>query len=295
MKLQLFFFLIVIMAANSCGSRNELPDAYGNFESDPLLISAEASGKILYSNVEPGQAITRGDTLLVADTVLAVLQKNQLLTQKKAVSVKFGNIVSQAAVLEEQLLALQFEHQRIEKLLADKAATQKQLDDIASQISVMQKQIESVKSHNASVFAELDLIDAQIAIVDEQIRRSTIVSPVSGLILDSFVKTHELVSQGRPVCEIADLSQLTLRAYVSALQLSNIAIGQQVQVFYDESAGKLSSLTGIISWISDEAEFTPKIIQTRDERVHLVYAVKITVPNNGALKIGMPGEVKFKK
>lgn len=294
MKPILFYLMFVLVLLASCSSDNGKADAYGNFESETTLISAEVSGKIVKMFVETGQQVKKGDTLAVIDTAILVLQRRQLVAQKSAVKVKFNNIINQVAVADEQLTSLLHEQQRIEKLLRDKVATQKQYDDISAQVNISRKQIESIKSQNAGVFAEIDVIDTQIAIINEQIKRAVLISPITGVVLEKYMQAYEMAIQGKPVCELADMGVLTLRAYVSAVQLTEITLGQQVEVFYDKTADEKASCSGSIAWISDEAEFTPKIIQTHEERVNLVYAVKITVPNKGALKIGMPGEVNFK-
>jgi len=295
MKTLGFIAIAVAMLLVACGSDNGKADAYGNFEAESTVLSAEVSGKIVSMNVAAGQQVKQGDTLAVIDTSILALQRRQLQVQKTAVRVKFDNIINQVAVADEQLTSLLHEQKRIEKLLGDKVATQKQYDDITAQVNVSRKQIESLKSQNAGVFAELDVLDTQIAIIEEQIRRAVMIAPADGVILEKYMEAYEMAVQGKTVLEMANLGVMTLRAYVSAVQLDDITLGQSVEVLYDKTEGEKQTCKGSVAWISSEAEFTPKIIQTHDERVNLVYAVKISVPNTGAIKIGMPGEVNFNK
>jgi len=277
----------------SCSGTDEKSDAFGNFEADPVIVSSESSGKILQFNVKKGQKIETGFTATITDTVQIALKLRQIDAQKRAIVAKRQSIQSQIAVFEEQIKTLTINKERISRMLKDQAATQKQLDDITGQISVIEKQIESTKTQFTSVNRELEVLEAQKETTEDLLGRCTVKSPVNGTILETYVEQGELATPGKPLFKIADLDELTLKVYVSGAQLPNVKIGQQVEVLVDKNATENQSFPGKISWISSEAEFTPKIIQTKEERVKLVYAVKVAVKNNGALKIGMPGEVSW--
>ncbi|NJK84993.1 MAG: HlyD family efflux transporter periplasmic adaptor subunit [Bacteroidales bacterium] len=203
------------------------------------------------------------------------------------------NITSQIKVQQEQLKNLEREKNRLDKLVSGNAATQQQLEDIEGKIDVTVSQINSTKTQFQGLEAELSMLNAQLALLNNQLEKCMVYNPVEGTVLEKYILAHELVTPGKSLYKIADLSSLELKVYISGNQLSRIAIGDSAQVYFDENEDNLKSMPGIIYWISSEVEFTPKIIQTRDERVNMVYAVKIRVANDGSVKIGMPGEVKF--
>ena len=278
----------------SCTKKDNRSDAYGNFEAVETIVSAEASGKILQFNVEEGQKLEQDAIVGYIDTVQLHLKKLQIAEQKKTVGTKFKSISTQVAVLEEQKRVNLREKARIERLIKDDAATGKQLDDINGAIDVINRQIASVKSQDETTRQEMKGYDAQADQIIDQISKSNIVNPVSGTVVLKLAETSEVVTFGKPLYKIADLSEMELRVYISGAQLPEIKLGQKVKVLIDNGATDFRSLEGVISWISDKAEFTPKIIQTKEERVNLVYAVKVKVKNDGSLKIGMPGEIIFK-
>jgi HlyD family secretion protein len=278
----------------SCTKKDNRSDAYGNFEAVETIVSAEASGKILQFNVEEGQKLEQDAIVGYIDTVQLHLKKLQIAEQKKTVGTKFKSISTQVAVLEEQKRVNLREKARIERLIKDDAATGKQLDDINGVIDVINRQIASVKSQDETTRQEMKGYDAQADQIIDQISKSNIVNPVSGTVVLKLAETSEVVTFGKPLYKIADLSEMELRVYISGAQLPEIKLGQKVKVLIDNGATDFRSLEGVISWISDKAEFTPKIIQTKEERVNLVYAVKVKVKNDGSLKIGMPGEIIFK-
>ncbi|MCX6161355.1 MAG: HlyD family efflux transporter periplasmic adaptor subunit [Ignavibacteriae bacterium] len=278
----------------SCTKKDNRSDAYGNFEAVETIVSAEASGKILQFNVEEGQKLEQDAIVGCIDTVQLHLKKLQIAEQKKTVGTKFKSISTQVAVLEEQKRVNLREKARIERLIKDDAATGKQLDDINGVIDVINRQIASVKSQDETTRQEMKGYDAQADQIIDQISKSNIVNPVSGTVVLKLAETSEVVTFGKPLYKIADLSEMELRVYISGAQLPEIKLGQKVKVLIDNGANDFRSLEGVISWISDKAEFTPKIIQTKEERVNLVYAVKVKVKNDGSLKIGMPGEIIFK-
>ncbi len=285
---------IITLFFMSCLGNDQRADAYGNFEAVDILVAAENSGQILSLDVEEGSILEKDVLVGVIDTMHLHLQKQQLWAKYKVVRSKTENIVAQTEVLEEQKRNLLTEKKRVKNLLKDGAATQKQMDDIEGNLKVIQSRIKSVRTQNASVFNELDALKQQIAQVDLQIDNCLIKNPIKGSVLKKYVEPKEITAMGKAIYKIADISEIILRAYVDGSQLSDIQLGQQVNVFIDKNNDELKRYEGIITWISSEAEFTPKIIQTREERVDLVYAVKIRVQNDGAIKIGMPGEVRFK-
>jgi HlyD family secretion protein len=285
--------LIISLLIFGCKNNIEQSDAYGNFEAEQVIVSSESAGKILQFNVEKGQKIEKGFVASVIDTIQIQHQLLQIEAQKAAVVSRRSSINSQIDVLEEQKKNLQINEGRIKKMLKDGAATQKQLDDIQGQISVIDKQIASTKTQFVSVSKELEVLDAQKLTLNDKLERCSVISPVSGTILETYAKQGELAVAGKPLFKIADLNELELKVYVSGAQLSNVKLGQEVEVLIDKTKNENQALKGKVTWISPESEFTPKIIQTKEERVKLVYAVKVTVKNDGLLKIGMPGEVNF--
>lgn len=290
---KILVFLIFTILIFGCKSTGEKSDAFGNFETDPVIISTEVSGKILQLNIEKGQKIEAGFVAAVIDTVQTSLKIKQIDAQKVAVVSKRQTIQSQIIVYEEQIKNLQTNEKRIAQMVKDQAATQKQLDDITGQINVIEKQIESTKTQFTSIDKELEVLDTQMEATLDLLGRSTIKSPVGGTILETYAEQGELATPGKALFKIVNLDELTLKVYVSGAQLPYVKIGQQVNVFIDKSANENQTLSGTVTWISPEAEFTPKIIQTKEERVKLVYAVKVSVKNDGTLKIGMPGEISW--
>lgn len=294
MKITKFVSIILLtLAVISCKNKSEKADAYGNFEAEETVISAEVNGKLLVFNLDQGAEIKAGDKLGQVDTMQLYYQKKQLISKKTAIEANFGNIVSQVAVIEEQIITLEKEKSRVEKLLESKAATQKQLDDINGQLNVLNKQKASVKAQNSTIFAEIDAVNQNIAQLNDMLSRAAIVNPINGTVLEKYAEQFEIVSTGKPLYKIANLDELILRAYVSGSQLDDVKIGQKVKVEIDKDVDSNHSYEGTIVWVASEAEFTPKVIQTKEERVNLVYAVKIRVQNDGKIKIGMPGEVRF--
>lgn len=292
MKYHYLIFTIAVFLLG-CATTDKTSDAFGNFEADPVIVSSESSGKIIQLNIEKGQQVDSGFVTTVIDTVQLHLKLRQLQAQKEAVSAKRQTIQSQVAVFEEQKKNLKVNEKRISQMLKDGAATQKQLDDITSQIDVIDKQIAGTQTQFTSVNRELEVLQTQKASTEDLLKRCIVISPAKGTILETYVEQGELAALGRPLFKMANLDVLTLKVYVSGAQLPQIKIGQEVEVQVDKNATENQSFSGKISWISSEAEFTPKIIQTKEERVKLVYAVKVEVKNDGTLKIGMPGEISW--
>jgi HlyD family secretion protein len=293
-KIYLYLLLSLILFISSCGKSEKRSDAYGNFEAVETIVSAEATGKLVDFNIEEGQVLEKDVTVGNIDADQLSLKKQQLEAQKNTVKTKFKNVFSQISVYQEQKKVNQTEKNRIERLIKDDAATTKQLDDVNGSIDVLNKQIASIESQNSTTMQELKGIDVQIQQIQDQIEKSAVINPVKGTVLMKLAEQSEIVNYGKPLYKIADISMMELRVYVSGEQLPGIKIGQIVRVLIDSGKGGYKELEGNISWISSKSEFTPKIIQTKEERVNLVYAVKIRVANDGSLKIGMPGEVIFK-
>ncbi len=288
-KQHILFSTLLLTTLLSCNN-NEKADGYGNFEATEITVSSEANGKLEFINLEEGQVIEKNAFVGLVDTLQLYLNKQQLLASKAMVASKSGGVWSQVSVLNEQLQTAKTEAQRVQNMFNDKAATQRQLDQATSQVDVLKKQIKNVETQNAPIVNEVKSIDAKIAQINDQIVKSKITNPRKGTVLTKFAEPGEIVSFGKPLYKLANMEEMTLRVYISETQLPNIKIGQTVNVKID-SGEDMKDYTGTISWISSSAEFTPKIIQTKEERVNLVYAVKIDVKNDGSLKIGMPAEM----
>ncbi len=290
--------MLTSIAFWGCQSNNHDADAYGNFEATEIMVSSEARAKLIQLKVEEGQLVDQGQILGFVDTTQLYLQKQQIIYSIAALKSKTQDVGVQVRVLIEQKNNLAREKNRIANLLKDGAATAKQLDDINGEIEVTDSRILATRSQlttaNAGILSEIAPLEAQVELINDQLKKSYITSPVSGTVLTKYAEEGELVVRGQPLFKVADLREMTLRAYIGGDQLSDLKLGSQVEVLVDQDKDDYRSFTGTISWISPQAEFTPKIIQTKEERVNLVYAVKIKVPNDQTLKIGMPGEVKFK-
>ena len=273
----------------SCSTEKKA-DGYGNFEATEITVSAEANGKLQFLKVKEGQHLEKGERVALVDTVQLYLQKQQLLASKATAASRSGGVWSQVSVLNQQLQTAKTEQERIQKMFAEKAATQRQLDQANNQVNVLKKQIKNVETQNAPIVNEVKTIEAKVAQINDQIIKSKVTNPIKGTVLTKYAEPGEIVSFGKPLYKIADLEEMTLRVYISETQLPHIKIGQQVTVKID-AGEEMKDYEGTISWISASAEFTPKIIQTKEERVNLVYPVKITVENDGSLKIGMPAEM----
>lgn len=288
-------FLILVIPGIilvSCG-RNDKSDAYGNFEAIEVVISSQSNGQIIYLNIEEGMQVNIGDTIGMTDTIDLALKREQLLSQTKVILAKLQNIDSQISVQEQQKKNLLVDKERVENLLKDGAATQKQMDDINGGLNLIKQQIKATAVQKESVRAELGTIETQVKQVEESLSKCFIVSPLTGTVLVKFAETGEITTMGKPICKAANLDELELKVYISGDQLPYLKLGDEVDVMIDKDKSSVSRIRGKVSWISSKAEFTPKTIQTKKERVNLVYAAKVRVPNDGTLKIGMPGEINF--
>lgn len=292
-RTQLLIVFALVTLASACGTGEEKSDAYGNFEAVDYVISAENSGKIMALNLEEGDVFLEPTMVGIIDTTQLFLKKEQLRAQRKSIVAGIQNILSRIEVYKEQKLILKKDKKRIDKMFTDGAVSIKEVDDITGNIQVVDKQIKSVQTENAKVLGNIENIDRQIESLDDLIAKSKIIVPEKATVLEKYHETYEVVNNGTPLFKLADLSYLELRIYVGGDQLPSIKLGQKVKVIIDKTAEENETLEGQVSWISSKSEFTPKIIQTKKERVKLVYAVKVRVANDGRLKIGMPGEIKF--
>lgn len=287
--------LMGVFLALSCNNSNQEADAYGNFEADEVIVSAQSQGILLSLDAREGDAVEKDRMIGLIDSSVPALKKNQLLAQKSVIRARTMNLDAQLKVQEEQRANLAREVGRMEKLLRDKAATQQQYDDILGKLNVLDTQTEALKSQHHIIAGELLVLNAQLEEVRDLLRKCRIASPISGTVLEQYAEPGELVTPGKALLKIAQLGTMELKVYISGAQLASVAIGDTVKVFIDRADDRVQPLDGVISWISSQVEFTPKIIQTREERVNMVYAVKVRVGNDGRLKIGMPGEVVFRE
>ena len=292
--------ILMIIFASACDYNNHRADAYGNFEASDQLVSPEISGKILEFTVEEGVQLQKGQQVAIIDTTQFYLKKLQLYASINAIKSQLQDPGPQIDILKKKILVLNKEKDRVISLIKDDAGTQKQLDDIQGQLDILEQQIISTKEQsliaNRAMMGQIAPIESQILQLEDQINRCFVKNPVDGTVLLKFSEADEIASPLKALYKIADLSSLELRAYVNGEQLPNIAIGREVWVEIDRDSKSNERLGGKVSWIAERAEFTPKTIQTKEERVNMVYAFKVKVDNpDGKIKIGMPGEVYFDK
>lgn len=295
--LPLILLFGVALISFSCRNSNNQYDASGTFEADEVLVSSEMGGKILQLNLTEGQKVASGERVGFVDTTQLYLKKIQLQIAKQALNSRKLDVNKQVAALKEQIATAQHEKKRVEKLLQANVANTKQLDDINAQIATLEKQLDaqttSMETANESLTQEERGIDIQIAQIEDQLKKCIITVPRNGTVLGKYAEMGEVAVPGRVLFKVADIDSMTLKAYVTSSQLTKLAIGQKVSVFADFGEKDQKEYSGTIVWIAAKSEFTPKTIQTQDERANLVYAVKIRVVNDGLLKIGMYGSVKF--
>jgi HlyD family secretion protein len=281
----------------SCGNNKNHFDASGSFETEETIISAEASGVLKQFNITEGQILQAGQTIGYIDSTQLYLKKKQLNAQIQSTLAQRPDIATQLASLQEQLKAAEDDRQHIQNLVNADAMPRKQLVDANSRVDVIKKQIDALQSQlkitSASITEQTNPLEVEIQEINDQLAKCTLINPVNGTVLTKYAEVNEVAAPGKPLYKIADISTLLLRAYITGGQLSQIKLNQQVKIFIDEGPDKYRELEGTIEWISSQAEFTPKTIQTKEERANLVYATKIRVKNDGSLKIGMYGEVKF--
>lgn len=287
-------YIATALLVASCSSEAEF-DAQGTFEATEVIISSEATGRILNFATEEGMTVGANQTLGEIDSIQLHLQRNELAARQSALLGSRPNTQKQVASLREQIVSQKNELRRVENMYKDGAATQKQLDDIEAQIKILESQLvatlSTLDNNNATINGNSAALEAQIAALNDRIAKCRIVSPISGTVLVKYTEAGEFATVGKPLLKIADLENIYLRAYFTSAQLANINLGDEVTVVADFGSNNRYNYTGRIMWISSECEFTPKTIQTKDSRANLVYAVKISVKNDGRLKIGLAGDV----
>lgn len=287
-------YIAAVVLAASCGTEAEF-DAQGTFEATEVVVSSEATGRILNFEVEEGMAVEANQMVGAIDSVQLHLQRKQLVAQQSALLDSRPDVKKQVAALHEQIAKQNEELRRVENMLKDGAATKKQKDDIEAQVKILERQLDATLStldkNTSTINNNSAALEAQIAALDDRISKCRIISPVGGTVLVKYAEAGELASVGKPLMKIADLDNIYLRAYFTSDQLAKVNLGDEVKVVADFGGEERYDYTGRVAWISSESEFTPKTIQTKDSRANLVYAVKIAVENDGRLKIGLAGEV----
>jgi HlyD family secretion protein len=294
-KIKLFISTLILAG---CSAGDNQFDATGTFEATEVIISAEANGKIEKLNIEEGDVLTPGQRVGYIDSTQLHLSKLQLMESKKAVLAGRPDVQTQIESTKKEIESAQIDKKRIENLIKGEVATKQQLDDINAKLAVLEARLaaqkNSLNTSTSTLNEQSSAIQAQLAVTQDQLKKCILVNPINGTVLTKYARASEITGMGKPLYKIADLTTLTLRAYISGTQLSQIKLGQPLTVMVDADKDSYKSYPGTITWVSDQAEFTPKTIQTKDERANLVYAIKISVKNDGLLKIGMYGEVKLK-
>ncbi|WP_010661926.1 HlyD family secretion protein [Marinilabilia salmonicolor] len=282
------FFLL------SCNGGDFLSDAYGNFEAEEVVVSSRAQGTLVQLDINEGDVLEKGVPVGLVDTVLQRLELVQLSASAKGVDARMTQLQRSIDVQTERLAVLKKEYDRVTNLHEQNAIAAQKYDEVAGQYNVALRELEQVKSQRLVLQAERAVTQSRIGAAKEQLIRCRINTPVSGTVLEKYAEQGEFTTVGKPLFKMAGMEELILRVYVSGTQLDDVTIGQEVTVKYDKDADSEHQARGVVSWVASSAEFTPKIIQTKEERVDLVYAVKVRVPNpDGRMKIGMPGEVMF--
>ncbi len=287
--------LLFALSLIGCKSDDLKSDAFGNFEADETLVSSEMSGKLLTFSITEGDIIEKGKTVGMVDTIMPALQLAEIDAQRSKVSANLNSIDAQNNILLQQKENLEIDLARVENMKASGAATQKQYDDITGQLKLIKKQNDANNTQKVSIKKEFEIIIAKEELIKEQLNKCRITNPLKGTVIEKYAEPGEITAAGKPLYKIANLEKIILRAYVSGGQLHEIKNGQKCKVLIDKGKREFLEYEGEIIWISDQAEFTPKIIQTKEERVNMVYAIKFQVKNDGSIKMGMPGEVIFKK
>lgn len=297
MKIQILSLPLIALSLLACKSKDVKWDATGTFESTEVIVSAEGNGKLLYFNATEGQQLYKDSIIGLIDTTQLGLQKMQLLASNEAALTQRADIAKQVAATEQQISFQKSEKIRYENLVALHSATQKQVDDIVNNIAVLEKQLaaqhSSLEKTNSSLIEQSVAFGQQIAQVEDNIRKCEVKSPIDGTLLVKYAEAGEFETTGKPMFSVADMKNIFLRAYITADMLTQMHLGQKVKVYADFGKDEQREYEGTVTWIADKAEFTPKNIQTRDERANMVYAVKISVANDGLLKNGMYGQMKL--
>ncbi len=294
MRTIFYIFIATLVLLSACNNEDKRADAYGNFESTEVIVSSQANGQIIYLSPEQGDVLRKDQVVGLIDTVVLQINKRLLEQQKVTVASQYTNVNAEIEVLKQQLDNSRVNQQRIHNMYKSGAATKKQVDDIDGTVKIVDKQIVSAKTKQQNIADQIKGIGIQIDQINESLSKAVITNPINGTLLVKYAEAGEIAAMGKPLYKIADLTEMKLKAYVSGAQLPSLKLGQKVEVQIDKNSKENQSMEGVISWISSTAEFTPKTIQTKEERVNLVYAIKVTVKNDGSIKIGMPGEIWFK-
>ena len=279
----------------SCNNNGTLADAYGNFEVDETIISARTQGELMAFDIEEGQSLKTGQVVGYVDTTQMHLRRAELTASLRSTEAQRENISAQIEVARDDLSRLKKDQVRVSRMFDQKAATQKQLDDINSAVQIAEKNLQVLQTQYPAIAAKADAVHAKVQMLEQSLKDAVITNQVEGSVLVKLAQAHEMMMPGKGLYIIANLDEMVLKAYVSADQLGEIKLGQTVKVYTDGPEGEMKEGRGEISWISDKSEFTPKTIQTRNERANTVYAFKVRVENDGSYKVGMHGEVKFKE
>jgi len=297
MKSEFLSFGVIITFLLACDNNNGLKDASGVFEATEIIVSSEANGKIIDFQVSEGDQLQQGAFVGLVDTTQLYLSKLQLVANKKSVLAQKPDIKTQIEATEREIEKQEFEKKRLEKLMEGDVATQKQMDDINALLEILRAKLKSQKSNLVnsvnSINAQSETIDVQVAKLEDQLEKSKITSPISGTVLVKYAEEGEITAMGKPLFKIADVDNMILRVYVTSDQLAKLKLGQNIKVLAEFGETENREYDGTVTWISDKSEFTPKTVQTQDERANLVYAIKVAVKNDDYLKIGMYGGIKF--
>jgi HlyD family secretion protein len=283
----------LIILACGCSRGESDADAWGTFEADEVTISSESSGRLIFMDVTEGSLVAGGAVIAVTDTTMVVLQRAELDAVTAQAQARLAGIAAQDAVIQQQIANLSVNLERTRRMHADGAATQKQLDDLTGQMEVLHRQAGANNTQRRAVAAEMQGIEARRALLDEQIARSTVRAPFDATVIQKYASAYEVTAAGKPLVKIADMKTMKLKVWVSGAQLADVKTGAACTVRIDDGEKGFSNFDGTVTHIAEKAEFTPKIIQTKEERVSLVYAVTIAVSNDGSIKAGMPGEAIF--
>jgi HlyD family secretion protein len=293
MKFISVVLIIVAITTTACTDDQPASDAYGHFESREVVVSAEHQGIVRHFIINEGDYVEAGTLVGWIDTLSLDIQRKQVLAQVETIKAKRTTARAQTAIVEEELNTVDYEIRRYENLVTKDAVPLKLLDDLHAKKRILTRQKDLQKAQEGSIQAEMDALSTQLLSIEDQIRKCRIINPITGKVLHTHIEQFEMTIPGKPLFTIANLDTLDLRIYVTGDQLSSIRLGMDVEILYDAGNKSIATARGMISRIATQAEFTPKFLQTRQERVSMVYAVMVQVPNNGALQIGMPAEVRF--
>ena len=291
------FFVILAVILTACSGNQKDFDATGTFEATEITVSAEQNGRLLSFNLTEGMTLNALQQVGLIDTVQLALQAKALGATKESIANQRPDLTKQIAATRQQLVKAEMEQQRFENLVKNNAANQKQLDDAVSAVDVLKRQLEAqisaLSNTTQSLNSQMNATDIQRLQVLDQLQKCHISAPINGIVLNKYTEQGEFVTIGKPLFKMADIENMYLRAYITSSQLARVKIGQDVKVFADFGGGDRKEYQGVVTWISEQSEFTPKTILTNGERADLVYAVKIAVKNDGIIKIGMYGEVRI--